>query len=369
MDTRKRDDFEFSESGISMSFLYTPNENITAFANIASSWLNIDDERHRRNSSIRSRLSQGYVLYKVWEGFKISIGRQRIKDRREWVYDEELDAIRLTYRFQNFAFDFSASEKKDKGLYDSLGSDERINNFVLFGRYAPFKNTEIMAYGFVRDGRSKKRKENPIFYGLQFTGEVLEGLDYWLSFGHVRGRSGSDKLRGFGFDSGFTYELDLPLKPSIVLGYAFGSGDDNPSDDVDRSYRQTGLQDNTAKFNGYTRIQYYGEMFDPELSNLAITTAGFGIKPLRKASIELIHHYYRQHKRSDEIRDAEINEDPDGLNKILGQEIDFVAAYKYRSKKMNIRSSIVLGYFMPGQAFPDDADNSFFAEIKVQFDF
>lgn len=369
LDTRKRDDLEILDNSISLTFLYTPTKRITAFANIESSWQNIDDERHRKDSGVRSKFLQGYVLYKLWDGFKISIGRQRIKDKREWVYDERLDAIRLTYRFKNFSFDLSASEKKDNGLYDSLDRDERINNFVLYGRYSPIKNIRIAAYGFVRDGRSIKRKENPIFYGLQSTGEVLDGLNYWLSFGHVRGRSSSDKLRGFGFDSGFTYEFDLPLKPSIVLGYAFGSGDDNPSDNVDRSYRQTGLQDNNAKFNGFTRVKYYGELLDPELSNLAITTAGFGIKPFRKTSIELIHHYYRQHKRSDELRDAEIDEDPDGLNKILGQEIDLVAAYKYKSKKTSIKTSLVLGYFMPGQAFPREADNALFTEFKIQFDF
>lgn len=228
------------------------------------------------------------------------------------------------------------------------------------------KDTEIAAYGFVRDGRSKKRKENPIFYGLSLRGEVFDDLDYWLELAHVRGRSESNKLRGFGFDSGFTYEFDVPLKPSIVLGYAFGSGDDNPSDKVDRNFRQTGLQDNNAKFNGITKIKYYGEMFDPELSNLAIVTGGIGIRPTRKISIEFIYHYYRQHKRSDEIRDAEVDEDPDGLNKILGQEIDFVAAYR---SKPHIKASLVLGYFMPGQAFPREADNSLIAEIKIQYDF
>lgn len=130
------------------------------------------------------------------------MGRQCLKDLSEWLYDEKLDAIRLTYEFLNFAFDFSASKKKDKDLYDNNGSDERFNNFVLYGRYAPNKDTEIAAYGFVRDGRSIKRKENPIFYGLSLRGEVFDDLDYWLELAHVRGRSGSNKLRGFGFDSG-----------------------------------------------------------------------------------------------------------------------------------------------------------------------
>ena len=375
METRVRDDIILKAPSLSFAFLYTPTEKFSTFLNMGFSRDIVNDKRMRKKRKRKKKdetdvdLKQIFFSYKILDGLNLKIGRQRIRDKREWLYDENLDAIRLTYEFLNFAFDISASEKKEKDLYDNHSKDERFNNFVLYGRYAPTKNVEIAAYGFVRDGRSKKRKENPIFYGLQFTGEVLDNLDYWLGLAHVRGRSRSYKLRGFGFDSGFTYEFDVPLKPSIVLGYALGSGDDNPSDKVDRNFRQTGLQDNDAKFNGITKIKYYGEMFDPELSNLAIATGGIGIRPKRNASIELIYHYYRQHKRSDEIFDAEINEDPDGLNKILGQEIDFVAAYKYKSKRINIKTSLVLGYFMPGQAFPMDADNSLFAEFKIQYDF
>ena len=376
MESRVRDDVIKKTPLLSFVFLYTPTKKFSTFLNIEFSRAIVNDKRMRTEKKRKKKdetnldLTELFFSYEIIDRLNLKVGRQRLKDKREWIYDEKMNAIRLTYEFLNFAFDFSASEKKDKDLYDNHGSDERFNNFVLYGRYAPNKDTEIAAYGFVRDGRSKKRKENPIFYGLQVTGELIDDLDYWLDFAHVRGRDGSNKLRGFGFDSGFTYVYDdVPLKPSIVLGYAFGSGDDNTSDNRDRSFRQTGLQDNNAKLNGVSKIKYYGEMFDPELSNLAIATGGIGIRPMRKTSIELIYHYYRQHKRSDEIRDAEIDEDPDGLNKILGQEIDLVVAHKYKSKKINIKTSMVLGYFLPGQAFSMEADNSFFAEIKMQFDF
>jgi hypothetical protein len=32
-------------------------------------------------------------------------------------------------------------------------------------------------------------------------------------------------------------------------------------------------------------------------------------------------------------------------------------------------TSLVLGYFLPGQAFSMEADNAFFAEIKMQLNF
>ena len=377
LETRDRDDTDFLESVLDLALTYTPTERIRAFVNIGTSWLNIEDERHDEDSEIKLALEQAFVSYNMLKGLNLKIGRQRIKDKREWVYDENLDAIRLTYEFSNVAFDLSVSEKNHKDLIGRHGKNERVYNYVLFGKYTPFKKTKIGAYVFIRDGYEKKKQENPIFYGLQLRGEVLDNLDYWLEFAHVRGRSEgefieirgrreSNKIRGFGFDSGFTYEFDVPLKPSIVLGYAFGSGDDNPSDRVDRNFRQTGLQDNNTKLNGISKLRYYGEMFDPELSNLAIATGGFGIRPMKKASIEFVYHYYRQHKRFGEIRDDDIREDPDGLNKILGQEVDMVAAYK---SKKHIKTSLTVGYFMPGQAFSREADNSFIAEFDIQFEF
>ncbi|MFQ5686711.1 MAG: alginate export family protein [Candidatus Scalindua sp.] len=375
LDNGVRDNVYKKTPELSFVFLYMPSEKFSTFLNIQFSRKFVNDEHIRMKKKKKKKdetnleLKQFFLSYKIIDGLNLKVGRQRVLDKREWVYDEEMNAVRLTYDFSKFALELSASEKKDKDLYDSNGRDDKFKNYVFYGRYSPIKDIKIAVYGFVRDGYSRNRKKNPIFYGLQSSGEVLDGLNYWLELAHVRGRSKNKKLRGFGFDLGSTYEFEVPLKPSIVLGYAFGSGDDNPSDKVDRNFRQTGLQDNNAYFNGVTKIKSYGEMLDPELSNLEIVTAGIGIEPMRRASVELIYHYYRQPKLSKKNFDAQIDEDPDGLHKMIGQEIDLVAAYKYKGKKTKIKPSLVLGYFMPGQAFPDNADNSLFAEIKIQFDF
>ena len=108
----------------------------------------------------------------------------------------------------------------------------------------------------------------------------------------MRGREGSKKIRGIGFDLGATYQFDLPLKPSVAVGYAFGTGTADPKGLVDKSFRQTGLQENEDRFHGVTSFKYYGELFDPELSNLMIFTGGIGIRPTRNSSIDLVYHYY-----------------------------------------------------------------------------
>jgi alginate production protein len=182
----------------------------------------------------------------------------------------------------------------------------------------------------------------------------------------VRGENGPRKIRAIGFDIGATYEFNVAFEPSLTLGYAFGSGDDEPADNIDENFRQTGLQDNEAKFNGVVKLKYYGEMIDPELSNLAIATVGVGIRPTHTTSLDLVYHYYRQDEASEEVRDAEIDEQPNGFNVDLGQEIDLVAGYRI---KPHHKGSLVIGYFIPGNVFPDDADPALFTKLEIQYEF
>ena len=173
-----------------------------------------------------------------------------------------------------------------------------------------------------------------------------------------------------GFDLGSTYVFEVPLEPSITLGYAFGTGDRNLDDGKDKNFRQTGLQANEGDFNGVTDFNYYGELFDPELSNLSIFTIGAGIIPIEeKCSIDLVYHYYLQNEASDSLRDVGIDAEPDGQSKSLGSEIDLIIGYVNEGSKSIFELAFVLGYFIPGKAFPSDAENSFLAKLVVQVEF
>ena len=47
-----------------------------------------------------------------------------------------------------------------------------------------------------------------------------------------------------------------------------------------------GLQENEADFGGAASFKDYGEVLDPELSNLAIFTVGLGLRPSEKFSLD-----------------------------------------------------------------------------------
>jgi hypothetical protein len=162
------------------------------------------------------------------------------------------------------------------------------------------------------------------------------------------------------------YKFALPLEPSLIFAYAFGTGDDNPTGHTDSNFRQTGLQDNKSEFNGVTDFKYYGELFDPELSNLSIFTAGVGFKPSYTSSVDLLYHYYLQHKASQDLRDVGLDATPNGRSKRLGSEIDLVLGY---GEIRNVDLALALGYFIPSKAFPVGSDHGFFIRLEMKWAF
>jgi hypothetical protein len=188
-------------------------------------------------------------------------------------------------------------------------------------------------------------------------------LGYWADLALVQGsedtysfRQVRDRLRvrrrverrvfGLGGDAGINYTANLPLRPSLTLGYAWASGDDGAGDDG--GFRQTGLQRNNDRFRGVNRFRYYGELLDPELSNLGIATVSLGVAVLRSSSVELAWHHYRQSQPSRELRGSRLDMDPNGVDRAIGQELDLVIGLQEWD---HIEVEIVGSAFRAGRAF------------------
>ncbi|MFQ5715718.1 MAG: alginate export family protein, partial [Nitrospinales bacterium] len=335
----KADDLRITQPSLSLAFSYVPFDILTFFANIQSTGRIADDDRHRKEDQIQLTFKQVFVSFDTFiEGLNIKVGRQRIKDDRQWVYDDELNAVRVNYEFSRYGLDVSISQPSRRDLLNNERVQDAVN-FTAFGRAMWHRDHSIAIYTFVRENEPAS-KDDPIFFGLQMRGEPIKDTEYWVDFANVRGRNGPLKIRGYGFDVGFTSVFDVSLKPSFTFGWAYGSGDNNLSDGNDLNFRQTGLQDNNAAFNGVTRIQYYGEVVDPELSNLSILTGGIGIRPIKEASFDIVYHYYHQNKLSRKIRDFETSEKPNGLSSRLGSEVDFIMGY--RNRKSGLTSSLIV---------------------------
>jgi alginate production protein len=316
------------------------------------------DESGSRDSEAQAEIRQAYLWWDdVRPGLSFGIGRQHFEDARQWWYDEDLDALRLTYETGRFAFELSATRNEDVG--GDILDRERAQSgrsFVAVGRYDFGEATELAAYLIAQD-RGTSPEEEPVFFGLRAIGDIGTSVEYWADAALVRGTDAGRDIRAHGFDVGVEWSLDRPLRPALLFGVAYGSGDRDPDDGVNGEFRQTGLQ------NSYF---YYGEVLAPELSNLWIHTAGVAFEPRSDTTVDVLYHRYRQDRAAATLRDVLIEADPDGVNRDLGQAIDITVSLELAD---NAWLDVVAGTFDPGAAFGPDARRALFAEMRFTYEF
>jgi alginate production protein len=371
LDDRPDNDAAVLVPELSLAFSWDPDPGFQAFLNVAFSraavW-KIEADGTKPSEDVAIELKEAFILLRSLPGgLSLQLGRQRFEDERQWLYDEELDAVRLWLRQGALTAELSLSRDGlvRKDLLSSAPREE-INNYVLSASYQLLPDLTLEAYAIVRDDLAASRSR-PVFLGVRSRGEAIEDLDYWFELGYVGGWDGSTRISGWGIDLGATYEWQVGPKPALTLGFAFGSGDRNPGDGTDRSFRQTGLQDNESDFGGATDFKYYGEVLDPELSNLAIFTAGIGIRPSDKISVDLVYHYYLQHRAAATLRNAGIDAEPSGRSRRLGSGVDLILGLQEIYDHLELKA--VVGYFSPGAAFPDRNGGAWVVRAEVQFRF
>lgn len=359
LDGSTDEDLSTIEPEINLAFSFDPFSFLQVFANFKfGGEFEIEDGRKQKDRSV-FEVEEAYIFLKDLfdDRFSLQVGRQQFDDERQWLYDAELDGVRAFVLTWGVVTQLSVSRgglvNRDL-LRESAG--DKINNYIAYSTYFFDEDTNVAAYFVARDDTTGEN-DSPIFLGLHSDGEASDSLEYWLELAYVTGEEGENNLSGFGFDVGAVYIFDTLLEPSVTLGYAFGT----------EEFRQTGLQSNEGDFNGVVDFLYYGELFEPELSNLSILTGDVGLRPTEETSIDLVYHYYFQTKASDEIRDSNLEAEPDGVNKSLGSEIDLVLGFEQEEEKF--AAALSFGYFIPGAAFPNDAVSAFSAKLILSYEF
>lgn len=367
------DDFlSYFDPKLTVEFLYEANSYFEIFTEIeATKRINIEhgDDTSFPSNDEELNLKELYFDVKDLpaEGLTVRAGRQEFEDKREWLYDEELDGIRVFYEQQNWSVELSASRQLSfrENLISDDSYDEHRNYYMAYTSYEPLKGHELNAYTIVVDDR--EADDTLVHFGMRSSGRFQEQLAYWAELGAVRGQEDNTDVRGYGFDVGATYTFASKFSPALTLAYAFGSGDSDTDDSVDRNFRQTGIQDNTGRFIGVEDFQLYGEALDPELSNIGILTIGAGIRPSPKSSVELIYHHYRQNELvEDEIRNASIRAETAGQSHDIGQGLDIVLGYH---EIKNLQLYARYGLFFPGDAFEESADTAHTFQVGFEYEF
>ena len=326
---------------------------------IRYTYLQRKDDGSERFDDTDSRLGESFLFFNdpFDVDFDIQAGRMNFDDRREWIYDQNLDGVRFYWAIADWVAELSATTT----LTDGKPRDENTNNYVA---YLTDSKRRYAAYVVHRD-TDFTRKEQATHIGVRAFGAWPDRHNSWLEVSHMSGsrdnESGSTQLRGWGLDIGTTREITDHW--FLTGSWAYGQGDDNNSDGRDGNFRQTGLQDNNAKFAGITSFRYYGELLDPELANLHIATLGLGYRLADTTSVDLVGHYYLQDRAYRKILDSDIDQKPNGIDRELGWEIDAIVGWQ---PDPTWDFEFVLGWFNPGKAF-EEGDDAWVSKLQLRY--
>jgi len=408
LENGRADDRILFNPDLELEFLYPIRDKLVFFGEVE---LEYDKDIRREDDDKQSdtTLSRGqtwlYASNLFGSNFGLQVGRQTIRDQREWWWDEKLDSIRLHYNRKRYNFEISFAEELGATATDEELDPEEddLKRLLASGGWNWADRQRLESFLLMQNDDSSTPPEGGVldqddedefdadltWLGLRAIGRIknksLGHFYYWADAAVVRGdekvidfddidhaRSVVDDVeardvRGWALDLGATLRTKLKGEPRLTAGYAITSNDDDLDDDVDRTFRQTGLQGNEDKFRSVDRFPYYGALLEPELSNLEILTLGVGFPFLKNSSIDVVYHNYRQVEPADFLRDSRLRADPEGENTDIGKELDLVVSLE---EWEHWEAQISVGVFEAGRAFGElDGETANRVVFELEYNF
>ena len=359
-DARKRDETQLGvEAKLDLLWTFGPGSFALVEGKIARdrTW----QEGNPDEDDTSAELTRAFGWFALGENLRLQVGRHDFDEEREWLYDEILDGARVVAKAGALEFEAAAALGLEFAASDGNPTED-TRTYVALARWFVDDDWWLSAYALAREDTAARDFE-PSLFGLRSFARPYRGLGHWVELAMAQGHAAGRDIDGNAFDVGVLYRFDGPLRPTIALGYAYGEGRD-PGGASD-GFRQSGLQDNNAKFGGVTSLKYYGEVFEPELANLGITTLAVGIRPAPSFSADLVLHTYRQDYLSTSLFANDLRARPNGTHADLGWEADLVLGWR---RERTMSAELMLGRFDPGAAFDQD-DPAWQAEFTVRVKF
>jgi alginate production protein len=353
-----RTDYDLSAR---LEMVWAPSEDFFALVNarMTQRWRHDEDDGDSHQDDLTLSEAFGYWRDALGLGWDLQLGRQDFDEQREWLYDENLDAVRLIHSAPAWRLELSAATKLSEG-------SERDENSTDLIAYLSNNSRCKHAAVYVIDRRDQDDSgEHFMHFGGRLLGEWLPQNQSWMEACGLIGESGGEDLGAIGFDLGSTWMPEADWAPALTAGWAWGSGDQEPNSGNNGTFRQTGFNDNNDKWSGVTSFRYYGELVEPELANLSLLTLGIGKRLTQNNSLDFIWHRYDQVEPAAQLINTNLRDQPDGIHTYLGWETDLVFGSR---AFQNTLIECVLGYFEPGAAFPD-GDPAWLGRVQLRWRF
>ncbi len=212
----------------------------------------------------------------------------------------------------------------------------------------------------------RKSRYQSQYYGLGLKGVISDSLDYYAEWVYEMGTSYTSAttenveadIQAFAAQAGLQWFLPYQLNPSLIIQYAFGSGDEDKTNYNDPRGNVRGNDTGFLGFGTYVG----GYALRPQLANLHVIRGGGSFTPfstmqqfwLQRLSLTAKYSYYMKHRAAGVINSGEASEP----ERFVGHGGDLLLRWK-----IFYDFSIFAGYavFLPGDAYPDSADERTFA--------
>lgn len=387
---------------------FSPLADVTVFAQAVA----LSEVRHQPATGVVTReegLQRGELWVRIDRLFgsrwSLQAGRIPLVERRTFWWDEDIDALRVMTGGENWRFETGVGRELARKASFDPGIDPKHRGvrrwfgqaawtwasrqaLELFWLHADDRSGVPAAGSGWREADADGADARLTWLGLRASGSGRGAggarWAYWVDVAGVAGRetltpfraasgdlrvageSRTRRVRGQAFDLGVQGSWAGATRPTLTLAWAAGSGS-APGAPVDRNFRQTGLQENKARLSGVKRLQRYGELFDPELSNLRVATAGFGLRLAENTSVELVAHQFRQVVASPQIADTRLSQAPAGTSPRLGREFDLFFAWR---ESRHLEITFLVARFLPGAAYaPDRRDAATGIELGLALNY
>ncbi len=334
-----------------------------------------DGSSPRQDEDMAVRFGETFAYWTDAFGVRnldLQFGRQDFDDQREWIYDENLDALRVFWSQPAFAIEASLATQIG-GNSNPRNREQLVSSLYLSNNS---RKKHLAGYLFYRDidayatGSDSFMDEDALHVGVRALGEWIPDTKTWAEAAYLVGEREGRDVQAFAYDIGTTWEPGFADPFYMTVGYALGSGESSASG-TDGRFRQTGFQDNSARFGGISSFRYYGELLRPELTNLGILTTGLGARITKNMSVDLVFHDYRFDVTTNDldffdpedytdIKPGSIAADPN-----LGWELDLILGYRAYNRW---DFKLIGAYFEPGDALPGQ-EGALFARFQIRYRF
>lgn len=291
-------------------------------------------ENHKDYS--KTNLYQGYLEFSSKEAFPFSLklGRQELCYGSAFFlgandfYDGLVwDGAKLNIPLaQAFWIDLIGAR------YVDLNKHKSKEKPALYGFYSGYQLTEdaqAQAYFFYHKGgfsffhSDLSDSSNWFSWGARVAGRIREHFDYEIEpvyqFGKLNNpeRDDDDKISAYGGHAEAGYTFDSKQKPRIFFGYAYGSGDNDASDEEYREFHGNIYNDHYIMADTSLIPDLSGiTAADTRASGMHILVGGISADINPKLNINLDCHYFLADKT------------PQGVSRKLGSEANLIFTYK-----------------------------------------